>query len=97
MKPTIGGQVFFAVEALAHAAELGQELSGADASGAWEAHDDLAVLERSDVVLDTAGQESNLLDQALQSASKRSSDHGRTIGASSACRARSSASHSPLQ
>ncbi len=69
----LGGEVLVAHEALAHAAELGQELSGADASGAREAHDDLAVLERSDVVLDTAGQESNLLDQALQRASKRSS------------------------
>src|SRR5215212_2682958 len=55
-----GGQVLVAEEALAHAAELREDLRRADAAGAREAHQELAVFERSDVMLDAAGQEPNL-------------------------------------
>lgn len=37
-----GGQVRVAVEALAHAAELGQDLRGTDLSGSREAHQQAA-------------------------------------------------------
>ena len=38
-----GGEVVGAREALAHIAELGEDLRGADAPRPWEGHDDLAV------------------------------------------------------
>jgi methyl-accepting chemotaxis protein len=62
------GQVFVTVEVLAHAAQLGQDLRGADAPGARETHQDAAIVDRADVVLDAAGQQADLIDQAIQGA-----------------------------
>ena len=60
----LGGELFVAVEALAHAAQLGQDLRGADAPGTREAHQDAAVVAGGDVVLDAAGEQPDLFDQA---------------------------------
>src|SRR5512147_52933 len=58
-----GGEVVGAKEALAHIAELGEDLRGADAPCPWEGHDDLAVGQLCDSVLDAAGALGDLSDQ----------------------------------
>src|SRR4051794_34801434 len=52
----LGGELPFGLEALAHVAELGEDLGGADPACAREGHDDRAVGQVGDLVLDAAGQ-----------------------------------------
>ncbi len=61
-------QVFVTVEALAHAAQLGQDLRGADAPSAREAHQDAAIVDGADVVLDPAGEQPDLIDKTIKGA-----------------------------
>ena len=58
----LGGELRITAEALTHAAQLGQDLRGADAPGTREAHQDAAILGGRDVVFDATGQQANLLD-----------------------------------
>ena len=62
----LGGELLGGGEALADVAELGKDLGGADAPGAWEGHDDAAVGELSDGVLDAPVSVASWLDQGLQ-------------------------------
>ena len=62
----LGGEVIVAVEALTHAAQFGEDLGGADASGAREAHQDAAIVEVGQLMLDAAGELADLLDDGLQ-------------------------------
>ena len=57
----LGGELLFGLEALTHVAELGKDLGGAEAAGAREGHDDLAVGQFSDLVLDASGEGGNLV------------------------------------
>lgn len=68
----LGGQVLVGVEALAHAARLGRDQCGADASGTGAAHEDAAVFAGGDVVLDAAGQQPDLLDEGGERARQQS-------------------------
>jgi hypothetical protein len=58
----LGGELG-GLEALADIAELGEDLRGADASGAREGHDDAPVREGLDGVLDTAGELADRRDE----------------------------------
>src|SRR6266508_2019635 len=63
-----GSELSFGREALAHAAQFSQDLGGADAAAAREGHDDLAIGEACDGVLDARGEFGELRDQALKDA-----------------------------
>ena len=68
----LGGELRFGREAFTNAAELGEDLSGADAAGARKRHDDLAVGQVCHGVLNAGGELGELGDQALQDAGERS-------------------------
>jgi hypothetical protein len=51
------------LEALTHVAELGQDLGGADRSGAGKGHDDASIRQGGNGVLDPAGELAELLDE----------------------------------
>src|SRR5882724_9117339 len=58
------GQMLVAGEALSIAAQFGQDLRGADTACAREAHQDAAIVERGDGVLDAVGQPADVLDDS---------------------------------
>jgi hypothetical protein len=63
---SLGGQLVGGGEALAHVAQLGKDLGGADAAGAWEGHDGAAVRQVSDGVFDAPAQRGELAHQGFQ-------------------------------
>ncbi len=81
----------FARPSRAARAQLGQDLRRAHSSGAREAHQQAAIVNRADVVLDAAGQQPDLRDQAGQDAHQAegelalgfhlqlADDHGRSL------------------
>jgi hypothetical protein len=62
----LGGELRFIGEALAHAAQLGEDLRCADAPAAGEGHDDLTVSEVGEGVLYACGELGELRHQALE-------------------------------
>jgi len=62
----LGGELVFGWEAFANVAQLGEDLGGADASGAWERHDDLAVGQLGDGVLDARREPGDFVDEAFE-------------------------------
>src|SRR3954454_2651637 len=67
----LGGELAFGREALAHVAELGEDLRRADAARPREGHDDPPVRQLGDGVLDAAGDPGDLGDEGLQGARER--------------------------
>ena len=65
-----GGELVVGGEALADVAEFGEDLGGADAPRAREGHDDLAVGELGDGVLDAAGELGDLGDEGSRTAAR---------------------------
>jgi hypothetical protein len=66
----LGGELVVALEALAHVAELGEDLGGTDAAGAREGHDDLTVGEFGDSVLDARGELGEFADERFENANE---------------------------
>ena len=77
-------------EALAHVAQLGQDLRCADATGPWERHEDLPVGQGRDEAFDLLRQGADSLDQRLQNCHHRENDLRRSIHGLRACQARRS-------
>ena len=65
------GQLCVGGEALALITELGEDLSGADAAGARQRHDDLPIGELSDGVFSARGELSDLFDQRTEGGGER--------------------------
>jgi len=62
----LGSQVFLALEAVAHIAQLGGDLCRADLSGARKGHDDLSFGQFGNGMLDAAGKLADLGDEAFE-------------------------------
>lgn len=75
-----GGELVFGLEALAHIAELGEDLCGIDAAGAGKGHDDLAIGERRDRVLDACRELGELGDERRKHGRKRADEIALHLG-----------------
>ena len=65
------GEVLFGLESSAIVAELGEDLSGIDASGSGEGHESLAVGQCGDGMLEQGGEVLQLIDERLQHSDQR--------------------------
>ena len=75
-----GGELVFGEEALADIAEFGEDLRSADSAGAGEGHDDPAVGELGDGVLDARGEPGNLADEHIEAGGERANEFALGIG-----------------
>lgn len=65
---SFGGELGIGLEAFAHRAEFGEQLRGIDTPGAWEGHDEVAIGQCGDGVLDARAQGGQLRDQRAEHA-----------------------------
>ena len=76
----LGGELVVGLEAFADVAELGEDLGGADAAGAREGHDDPAVGQLGDGVLDAAGELGDRGDEGCERADEGADELALGVG-----------------
>lgn len=79
----LGGKLVLRLEALAHVAEFSEDLGGANAACARERHDDLAVGQLGDGVLDVRGQLGDLADEAFENGDQCAGEFAFGVGLAS--------------